>query len=152
MATEKDAAQTHWVLTNVRLTVAEHRAAKRRALELGVPLAELLRRGLLQALGGGTGQEAREEPSAFRTQPPGERWQRPDACPAAVGPGQAPMGASDRQDRLERLGRTAGALRGYDMWMDELDGLRGQPPRDLAWGQGRMKGDRAGAPLGREGD
>lgn len=89
------------ILTNVRLTPAEHRAAKQRAAEWGVPLAEVLRRGLRAVLAeGGASVGAGESGGAYRA--------RPNAAPP---PGGGPRSPGEERERLAVLARTAGALR-----------------------------------------
>jgi len=109
------------VLTNVRLTVGEHRAAKRRALELGLPLAELLRRGLLLVLEGGgqAAPEAREEAPAY--------VRRNSGAVVAVRDGDAGQTHADATARLEALKRTAGALRSRTHWLRDLEDMRARP-------------------------
>lgn len=97
------------ILTNVRLSPAEHRAAKRAALDLGIPLAELLRRGLRLVLAEhGAGVLGLQEERAMyqATEPP-------------------------RADRLRILAETAGALCRYREWPQELSELRADAWRDV---------------------
>jgi hypothetical protein len=101
----------------------------RRALDLGIPLSEFLRRGLVLALSEGQSQrmEAREDAKPY----PADRVKNesrddPVTAPTVDGP-------------REVLARTAGALRHYGTWMAELDALRGQPPR-APWWTGRVDG------------
>jgi len=135
------------VLTNVRLSLAEHRAAKRRAVELGVPLAELLRQGLLLVLRdeGAGAPMAREEAPPYGSGLPAEPvlHERTAASDLSAG----------RKARLAVLARTAGALRGYDTWTRELGEMRVEPPRDTAWAgrteeEPRGRSGRHSAPAG----
>ena len=100
------------ILTNVRLTPAEHRAAKQRAAEWGVSLAEVLRRGLRGVLAeGGASVGAGESAGPYRAQPaPPGRGSRSPGSPGSPG------SPDEEGERLAVLARTAGALRADQAW------------------------------------
>lgn len=105
------------ILTNVRLAPAEHQAAKRRAVDLGIPLSELLRRGLQLAL-------ADSGPAAGQVQ----------ECHVTYAPERM-----SREERLRVLAETAGAVKSYDDWEQELRDLRAASWRDV-WGDDKHPG------------
>jgi hypothetical protein len=107
------------VLTNVRLTADEHRAAKQRALEEGVSLAELLRRALLVAL---SPDRAREGDASHAAHGVGTAvGRRPQPGPPAAEEGTAA--------RLQLLQRTGGIFRDQTAWLEELEAIRDAPFR-----------------------
>ncbi len=113
------------ILTNVRLTPEEHRAAKQRALELGVPLSELLRHGLLRALAdvpGALPAQAREAPVTYQA-----RGRTPDTRPAP------PPAVANLAERLAILDRTAGALKQAHDLAEGLGARRREPLRHPSW-------------------
>ncbi|HVB09084.1 MAG TPA: hypothetical protein VNM16_01815 [Bacillota bacterium] len=107
------------ILTNVRLTIEEHQAAKRLAVELGVPLSELLRRGLQLVLKESGSEQLRERAEVYATS------------------------AMTREERLRVLEETEGALRWYDTWQTELQQQRAEAWRDV-WGDDDPASERHG--------
>lgn len=107
------------ILTNVRLTADEHRAAKQRALEEGVSLAELLRRALLEVL---SPNRAREGDASYATHGVGTAvGRRPYPGP--------PTAEEGTTARLQVLQRTGGMFRGQTGWLEELEAIRAAPFR-----------------------
>ena len=95
------------ILTNVRLTAGEHQAATHRALELGVSLAALPRRPLLQVL---TPMEAHAARPSYGSQNPGSGACAPPHRAASLAGGHLCQAGGARPHRrhlegAERLAR-----------------------------------------------